>query len=270
MKKSIWFIKAETNLHVGNENTSSVGLIDKEVQRDVLTGIPCINSSSLKGAMNEYATSVAKLSPGARVAIFGVDRGNEIKETRKGHSLFFDAQLLLLPVQDDTKLYRLVTCKEVLYRYVSLLAKMGIKYPYEELVEALVKCSEGHFDKETGIVKCSRFEEYCSDDDLPVIARNSQMGVGNLWYEQVVPHKSVFGTLLVYPPIIEVPIKDSSKSEDIKEPIEDTKAELANNKTETINMGEAINKTFDKKIVQIGANATIGYGYCSFIKVKEI
>ncbi len=266
MKKSIWFIKAETNLHVGNENTSSVGLIDKEIQRDVLTGIPCINSSSLKGAMNEYATSEANLSPEARLAIFGVDRGNGIKETQKGGCLFFDAQLLLLPVQDDKKLYRLITCNEVLDRYVSLLAKMGIKYSYDNLVEALVKCGEGHFDKKTDIVECSQFEENCSNDDLPIIARNSQMGAGNLWYEQVLPHKSVFGTFLVYPPVIEVSIKDASKSED-------TMAEPANKKAESktvsIDMTEAINKTFDNKIVQIGANATIGYGYCSFIKVKE-
>lgn len=262
MKKSIWFIKAETNLHVGNENTSSVGLIDKEIQRDMLTGIPCINSSSLKGAMNEYATSEANLSADARLAIFGVDRGNGIKETQKGGCLFFDAQLLLLPVQDDTKLYRLVTCKEVLDRYVTLLAKMGIEYPYKDLVEALVKCGEGHFNKETGIIECSQFEEFCSDDDLPVIARNSQMGAGNLWYEQVLPHKSIFGTLLVYPASVEVTIKDSSKSDPVNKNVE--------TKTVSIDMAEAINKTFDNKVVQIGANATIGYGYCSFIKVKEV
>lgn len=265
MKKSIWFIKAETNLHVGNENTSSVGLIDKEIQRDVLTGIPCINASSLKGAMNEYATSEANLSPEARLAIFGVDRGNGIKETQKGGCLFFDAQLLLLPVQDDTKLYRLVTCKDVLDRYVSLLVKIGIDSDceklYTDLVNALVDCSEGHFDKETDIVECSQFEEYCSDDKLPIIARNCQIGKGNLWYEQVLPHKSVFGTFLVYSPVIDV----TSKSED-------TMAKSANNKAETnkvsIDMAKVITETFDRKIVQIGANATIGYGYCSFIKVK--
>ena len=125
---------------------------------------------------------------------------------------------------------------------------------------------KGHFDKKTDIVECSQFEENCSNDDLPIIARNSQMGAGNLWYEQVLPHKSVFGTFLVYPPVIEVSIKDASKSED-------TMAEPANKKAESktvsIDMTEAINKTFDNKIVQIGANATIGYGYCSFIKVKE-
>ena len=53
-KNNVWFITAKTNLHVGNENTSSYGLIDLSVQRNVTTGLPCINSSSLKGALNEY------------------------------------------------------------------------------------------------------------------------------------------------------------------------------------------------------------------------
>ena len=87
------------------------------------------------------------------------------------------------------------------------------------------------------------------------------MGTGNLWYEQVLPHKSVFGTFLVYPPSVEVTIKDSSKSDPVNKNVE--------TKTVSIDMAEAINTTFDDKIVQIGANATIGYGYCSFIKVKE-
>lgn len=46
MKKSVWIIQAETNIHVGNENTTGTGLIDKAVQRNVLTEIPCINASS--------------------------------------------------------------------------------------------------------------------------------------------------------------------------------------------------------------------------------
>ena len=88
------------------------------------------------------------------------------------------------------------------------------------------------------------------------------MGAGNLWYEQVLPHKSIFGTLLVYPASVEVTIKDSSKSDPVNKNVE--------TKTVSIDMAEAINKTFDNKVVQIGANATIGYGYCSFIKVKEV
>ena len=40
MKTYLWQITAKTNLHVGNENSTSYGIIDKAVQRDVLTGLP--------------------------------------------------------------------------------------------------------------------------------------------------------------------------------------------------------------------------------------
>ena len=69
-KNNIWFITAKTNLHVGNENTNSYGLIDLAVQRNATTGLPCINSSSLKGALNEFASQSSdqtrKISPKAQ------------------------------------------------------------------------------------------------------------------------------------------------------------------------------------------------------------
>lgn len=46
--KNAWLIIAKANLHVGNENISNYGLIDKAIQRDIVTNLPCINSSSLK------------------------------------------------------------------------------------------------------------------------------------------------------------------------------------------------------------------------------
>mgnify|MGYP003554302559 CR=1 FL=1 len=51
---SVWLIIPQTNLHVGNESIVNFSVIDKAIQRDVTTGIPCINSSSLKGAIKEY------------------------------------------------------------------------------------------------------------------------------------------------------------------------------------------------------------------------
>lgn len=244
--KNLWIIQAETNIHVGNENTSSVGLIDKEIQRDALTGIPCINASSLKGAMNEYATTEAKLSSAERLAIFGVDK-NRNSDTQKGSCKFFDAQLLLLPVQDDQKLYRLVTSEETLGQFLSLLNQMGIDITFEALVSAL-KSVDDHFDGIKGdnngiISRFSLFKEYCSDDELPIIARNSLSGNGNLWYEQILPRKCVFGTILIAEP-----------------------SEVSVNNT-TVNIEAALDKNFNGKIVQIGANATIGYGYCQFMKI---
>lgn len=269
--KSVWIIQAETNIHVGNENTSSVGLVDKEIQRNVLTDIPCINASSLKGAMNEYATSEAKLSPAERVAIFGVDKKDkkdEIVETQKGGCLFFDAYLLLLPVQDDNNLYKLVTSRKTLEQYIELLNLMGIDLSYNDLITNLKKC-DSHFDGQEGagksIIDFEAFKELCSNEELPIVARNCLIGSGNLWYEQVLPQKSVFGTILIAPSSVEV----SRKEEDGREP-DPKKAKYKTVSVSVQNIDKTITKTFDKRIVQIGANATIGYGYCQFIKIKEV
>lgn len=69
-------------------------------------------------------------------------------------------------------------------------------------------------------------------EELPVIARNFlDNGVSkNLWYEQVVPRESVFVTCIQAP--------DDS----------------------------LINK-LDDVVVQLGGNATVGYGFCLFTKI---
>ena len=43
-------IELITNLQVGN-GEANFGVIDNLIQRDAATGFPCINASSLKGAM---------------------------------------------------------------------------------------------------------------------------------------------------------------------------------------------------------------------------
>ena len=123
-KNNVWFITAKTNLHVGNENTSSYGLIDLAVQRNVTTGLPCINSSSLKGALNEYAANLKEPNSGQFVFnnqqlinVFGCDKQGRSTKTQKGKYTFFDANILFLPVQSDTNLYELVTCDAVLNRF---------------------------------------------------------------------------------------------------------------------------------------------------------
>ena len=80
-------------------------------------------------------------------------------------------------------------------------------------------------------VESKDFNDLCSDDNLPIIARNClENGEStNLWYEQVLPSKSVLATIIEGP--------------------------------------EDLDNALNEKIVQIGANATIGYGYCKFIKL---
>ncbi|HNU16085.1 MAG TPA: hypothetical protein PKI55_16675, partial [Chitinophagaceae bacterium] len=75
--------------------------------------------------------------------------------------------------------------------------------------------------------------------DLPVIARNHlENGISqNLWYERVVPHKAIFLTGIIY--------EDKDKV-----------------------MFDDFSKAITSSLVQVGANATVGYGLCKFTKIN--
>ena len=77
------------------------------------------------------------------------------------------------------------------------------------------------------------FKMVCDNYNLPVIARNNLDGDGNLWYEQFVPSQSLF---LFF-----------SISNDVNLKLTDF---------------------IDKKTIQIGANATVGQGFCKFTKLE--
>ena len=230
-KNNVWFITAKTNLHVGNENTSSYGLIDLAVQRNVTTSLPCINSSSLKGALNEFAAQKAALASKDLINIFGSDKIKENgqrrnKDTQKGKYTFFDANILFLPRQSMTEMFQLVTSQKVLDQFFSQVKLMTN--------ENLSKDSLANFKYE--IIPHDEFCDLCSDNNLPIIARNvlDNGESKNLWYEQVVPAETIFYTLID-------------------------------------NNGD--DKLFGKigaenTLIQIGADATIGYGYCQFSNLK--
>lgn len=249
--KSIWLIQALTNIHVGDENTTNAGLIDKTVQRDVLTGIPCINASSLKGAMSEYAAYDPQMTPAERIAIFGSDKSNASSETAKGRCIFFDAQLMLLPVQDDYNLYKLVASEAGIRQFLELAESIGIKCEYDDFINQLAEIDR-HFNRDN-MIDTQHFNELCENDELPIIARNCLQGTGNLWYEQALPQKTVFAVLMVNQDYAEVVISRDKEKKEITEPVK---------------LKDALSK-FDGKIIQIGANATIGYGFCKFTKIKE-
>ena len=227
MKTYLWQITAKTNLHVGNENSTSYGIIDKAVQRDVLTGLPCINSSSLKGAINEYCCSVG-MQEQERKDIFGSDKKGNKSDSKKGQAIFYDSHILYLPVQDDVNLYRYVTSDSVFAQLKTRLDMFGIEC--KNLMNTF------KLEKEHSIesIDPKRFILYCNDENLPIIARNVLEGgeSKNLWYEQVVPAETVFYTI-------------------IQEP------------------SDILKNTINGNFIQIGANATIGYGYCRFDLIAE-
>lgn len=237
MNTNLWLITAKTNLHVGNENTSNYGIIDKAIQRDPLTNVPCINSSSLKGAINEFCSQQDSekkdlvMAAGDRCRIFGSDKRGK-GNAQKGEAIFYDAKLLFLPIQtNDENLYKYITSNKVLDEFESRLKIFGIQFPKFPIDRQDLRTV---FSLNRDVdVNDDLFASCCSDEELPIIARNrlDDGTSSNLWYEQLLPSETVLFTVTQEPQSV-----------------------LCN--------------AIENKIVQIGANATIGYGYCEFKKLK--
>lgn len=232
--RSVWLIIAETNLHVGDEGVNSIGVIDQSIQRDAITNIPCIHSSSLKGAIKEYVSEKWNKHNDEKVSckkIFGSEKGKD-DDVQKGKAFFFDAELLALPVQntDGQYYFKLAYDERIIKQFVSKAKRMDINIEWDYLLNTILKATDV---EENQIINDDNFHNLCGPEKLPIIARN-RLNNGesdNLWYEEVLPSKSVLGTFI---------------------------------DTDDENLIKALNG----KIIQIGANATVGYGYCTFVKLK--
>ena len=222
MNTHVFLITAKTNLHVGNENGGDFIIVDKAIQRDPLTDLPCINSSSLKGALKEYCCHLKTVDV---KKLFGSDKNSNADDANKGEAIFFDAKLLFLPQQDVETLFHYVTSDEVIRMMNDRIKLFDSSFNYSKPEKFGGKKVE---------TNNKSFSALCDNDSLPIIARNAlENGESkNLWYEQVLPAETVLYTVI---------------RED----------------------GEALCKALDGKIVQIGANATIGYGYCKFTVLNK-
>jgi CRISPR-associated protein Cmr4 len=247
-------IKNISNLHVGSGD-NNYGVIDNLVQRDVNTNLPTIHSSSLKGALKEHFSST-----GDTVFIETVF-GKE--DNKPGKWKFLTADLLSRPLRSNMIQYFNATSPEALSNFATKIKNLGIAttFPNFNKLEELANISVAEnnplvFDRRfnNAIIEdlewCATHNDFNvsslkpllgehvvlvnSNDfrelELPVIARNHlENGISeNLWYEEVVPYDSRFGFFIIE--------NDNSYSEKFEDGI--------------------------KRIIQIGANASIGYGLC--------
>ncbi|SJL30908.1 type III-B CRISPR module RAMP protein Cmr4 [Porphyromonas gingivalis] len=237
MKTAAYMIHCLTNMHVG-KGDATYEVVDKCVQRDVTTGMPCIYSSSLKGALRQF---FSKQGFADIKYVFGSDVSRDEKDGSKekesdnsnegnpkehsvGNFTFFQANLLAYPVQttQEGATYILKTNKT-------------LQDPIKELANLL----SAPFDIEKILPKETKKDLSNEDlEQLPVIARN-QLDNGeskNLWYEEVIPAESRFVFFVSYD-------------------------------------DEEIFVEFDKIIqegvIQIGANGSIGYGFCKITNLKD-
>lgn len=222
MKAKIFVIECLTNLHVGNGDVN-FNIIDNEVERDVVTGFPTINSSGVKGALRAFFEENDLSNTNE---IFG----SEVKgSTTSGSLKFLSANLLALPIRSISggdKPYSIHAPKTACEDFKQMLKNF-------QLEDVSIEDIKGGDEVITLDADNSCFEKY----GLPVIARNSVGEQTNLWYEEVVPHKSIFYFAVV----------------------------ASTNESE--NLLESFTDSVRDKIIQFGANASVGYGLCKVIKV---
>jgi CRISPR-associated protein Cmr4 len=234
MPAHIYLIKAITNLHVGSGD-SSYGIIDKLIQRDATNQLPTIFGQSLKGSLREYfgkQLDMEKTNAAFLQAVFGSPvRRADGKDPEQGNLTFTSADLLTIPVPDTNPhsldAYYLQGSEVILDQFLTKASAFGIKGDWKAKLKEMLGVKSEHWNE-------LAFKQAAGQ--VPVIARNYlESGISkNLWYEEFLPHQSVFGVIFYSP----------------REDHWDTlKAHL------------------NGKVVQLGANATVGYGYCQFTQL---
>jgi CRISPR-associated protein Cmr4 len=284
MHTQFYLLRAITNLHVGSGETS-YGLIDKLIERDAATGFPCINSSGLKGAIKQKFKGHTDLK-----VVFGSDDERntkndealkkEAKENKTGEDPkavqgscnFLPAHLLALPVRSDKTPFLLATSKGLIDGFLSLWKDILGDHPdraeLQKVKDHECKASSPYQNADLGqvastssatalpngdpdnleaklksllgtthpivILSDAHMIELCNDFNLPVIARNAlEDGQSqNLWYEQVLPRES-----LMYFPVI------------------------------WDNAQRMTHFDLTKGILQVGGNASVGYGFTKISKI---
>lgn len=275
MNYDLFKITVFTNMHVGSGDIS-FGAVDNLVQRDVVTEIPTIHSSSLKGAVREFFEGKAVNNDLIRF-VFGAEPGQTGKGGGSGNYRFFSANLLSIPVRSSIKpFFRAVSARLIrdLLSYIELFGIflqdidtckikeiLGAVTPQKErplifqdlgsdvYIEDL-QAEYQEIDMDTAAVikqllgddlalfHHDDFKEICSE--LPVVARNHlENGESkNLWYEEVVPGQTIFYFMVASP------------------------------KVDPNGYYQTFISTLTENIIQIGANATIGYGCTKMEKIS--
>ncbi len=246
MFAKILVLECVTNLHVGNGDVN-YNIIDNEVEKDPVTNYPTINSSGVKGSIREFFESkkVDESDIKDWLGAEGMDEGGKKKSSSAGKIKILSAEFVSRPFRasEGPKAYYMITTPETIKRVNDLSNTFIGRGLFGEVKQnSTTQCAaEGEpisdsvlfGNSEYYVIKDSKFRE----NQLPVMARNKlENGVSkNLWYEEIVPHGSIF--------IVPVLCEDK-------------------------NMLNKFVNELSGKIVQFGGNASIGYGLCK-VSVEE-
>jgi len=296
-KPKAYLMINKTNLHAGS-GESGFGIVDNMVQRDTVSNIPVVFSSSLKGAIRDHFKDyLGKKNleiDGERIcgtcfeSIFGAEgtneHSNENKEDTKptskkvhhqGLVKFLDAKLLFLPLRSNKIPYVHVTSKEYIEDFVRFLKEIGIKlgvnlqevkkntfYSKQKLKNILVEDVE--FEK----------SEIPNEEILKIM---KLFEIENL----AVMTNEDFNYYISNLPVIARNKLNNGKSENLwYEEVVPREGRFVSILMYYDNFDESDKNKFEKAFrkfeekllsdnIQIGANESIGYGICKFKKIGE-
>jgi CRISPR-associated protein Cmr4 len=235
MAKYLFLIRALEPLHAGGGD-SNYGAVDKLVQMNQTTMLPTIHGHSLKGAIRAFFETKLKYTEDSPFikTVFGSPVKRAVgTDPEQGNAIFMAADLVSIPIPEENH-------KEtVLFHRCISESQWNTSMQKAKLLGLNVNFTTEQIKKMIGD-NCLNNEATfkIAAKRLPIIARNylENGHSENLWYEQFVPSESYFLTLII-----------------------------------TDGMEKAHETTFiqgiDGKVIQVGANATVGYGYTLFTKI---
>lgn len=292
-ESTLYKITTLSNLHVGN-GEANFSVLDKQVQRDVISNYPQINASSLKGALREYMTFVKFKNEEGKDSfrplvstIFGSEPTGNDDKVHQGYMNFHDAKLLSLPVRTNKTPFLRATSKELLNAYIDYCDTFGIAVAFSK--EDVRTWSTGYSGEDYSdivaedwtyshtsclndikkllgadtviLMKDEEFRELAKE--LPFVARNYlENGKSeNLWYEEIVPRESQFYF------VVEQPSDNTLAYKLTQEGLsQDALKQLKKDKTVPKHFKD-FNTALSESELFIGANTTVGYGKCKIAQL---
>jgi CRISPR-associated protein Cmr4 len=261
-KIDAYILRCLTNLHAGSGGETN-GIVDNTIQRDAATNYPTIHATSLKGALREDFEMLKDIKGKALEAIFGNDPKPGATQAQ-GEVRFFPAHLLCLPVRSNIRPFFRAVSIDILLKLQSDLTVFGINNT--ALDDAIDNLIFNIADKTT--------PQYLDDlGDKTVILEDEKAAFLSLDATHKTALEQVFGTHIAVYPDGEA-FNRLSKNMPVQARNQLEKGESKNLWYEEYVPREtrfyaftAQPKTFNFALsgtYQIGANATVGFGYTEF------
>lgn len=289
MNAKILSIFTRTPLHVGCG--SSVGAVDQPVTRERHTGYPVIPGSAIKGVLadlwlekKEYTDKEGKPAYKYVRTQEGLDLlGNnpEDKMAKAGSLLVGEGRLLAFPVRSAKKCWAWITCPLALNRFARDMRLPKLNIP-QSLGEGEVYASQ-----ELRVADKVIFEEYPlavkNTVDTGIVDALKDLAADQVWQENLATHLAVVSDeLFQYFVQNACEIANHNRIND-RTSVVDDKALFAQenvpseaffyavfNSKDLNDFEKLERKLIDEKyLLQLGADATTGLGWCS-VGLKEV